>query len=88
MRKNGNGYRRSKENRRRLKKLYESTKNSYGAGAWFSDRKQRYIRYAPSNTPGYTKYLRRISNRKVRHRKELLNHGAYKKAFDYWWTLF
>ena len=82
------GYKRNKQEHRRLKKLYEKTKHSYGAGAWYDDDKERYIRYSPSNTPGYTKYLRLMSNRKVRHSKELLNYGSYKKAYDYWWILF
>lgn len=82
-------YRRSKERNRRLKKLYEETKHSYGSGAWYDEEKGRYIRYYPSSSTGYTKYLRRISNRKIRRMKEMSLKGCqYKKAFDYWWTLF
>lgn len=82
------GYRRSKQRQRRLKKLYEDTKNSCRAGAWYDDDKERYIRYSPSNTPGYTKSLRRITNKKIRKNGDLLNHGLYKRIHDYWWTLF
>lgn len=82
------GYRRSRQERRRLKKLYEQTKYSGCGGAWYDDEKQRYIRYFSSNKPGYTKMLRRISNRKVRKSKELLNYGLYRKTYDYWWILY
>ena len=30
-------YRRSQERNRRLKKLYNETKNLYGAGAWYDE---------------------------------------------------
>lgn len=81
-------YRRSKERNRRLKKLYDKTKNYYGCGVWYNDKKGRYIRYYPSNVTGYTKYLRRLSNRKVRKTKDIPNGNAYKRVFDYWWELF
>lgn len=81
-------YRRSKEDKHRLKKLYDKTKNSYGAGAWYNEKKERYIRFYSSNTPGYTKYLRRIANRKVRRAKIPLKYSQYKKLYDYWWTLY
>ena len=81
-------YRRSKERNKRLKRLYEQTKHSYGSGAWYDDRKDRYIRYYPTNRTGYTKYLRRLSNRRVRRMKEFaLNGSQYKKIYDYWWSL-
>lgn len=82
------GYKQSKERRRRLKKLYDDTKNSCRGGAWYDDEKERYIRYPSSNTPGYAKSLRRITNKKIRKSKDLLNHGLYKKIHDYWWSLF
>lgn len=40
------GYRRSQERNRRLKKLYNETKNSYGASAWYDEEKGRYIKYS------------------------------------------
>lgn len=40
------GYKQSKERNRRLKKLYESTKQSCGAGVYFDNDKKRYIKYA------------------------------------------
>ena len=84
-----NGYFRSKERDRRLKKLYDATKSGYGAGAWYNEEKKRYIRCSNSNTTGYTKWLRRLSNRRIRRMKDVtLNNGQYKKVFDYWWELY
>lgn len=82
------GYRRSRNERKKLKKLYRKTKNSCRGGAWYNDDKERYIRYSASNTPGYSKYLRKLSNRKLRHSNDVLNYGLYRKIFDYWWVLF
>jgi hypothetical protein len=82
------GYKQAQLRKARLLKTYRKTKHSYGAGVWFNDDKGFYIRYSPSNTPGYTKALRRISNRKVRRARDNYNHGSYKKLYDYWWTLF
>ena len=84
-----NGYFRSKERNKRLKKLYSETKNSYGEGAWYDEEKKRYIKCSSSNTTGYTKWLRRLSNRRVRKMKDItLNNCQYKKVFDYRWELY
>lgn len=80
-------YYRSQERNRRLKKVYDETRTHCGAGVYYSDKKKRYIKYSPSNKSGYTKYLRRLANRKVRKNKNLLRYGSYRKAYDYWWTL-
>ena len=82
------GYRRSNERNRRLKKLYDETKNWYGAGAYYDEDKKRYIRYSPCRNSGYAKYLRKVANRKVRRSKDCLKHGSYRKVYDYWWELF
>lgn len=82
-------YRRSRERNRRLRKLYRKTRFSYGRGAWFDNDKNRIIRYYPSTSTGYTKYLRRLANRRVRRTKDLPRKGNYyKKLYDYWWELF
>lgn len=82
------GYRRAKERNRRLKKLYNETKNGFGVGAYYNEKKKRYIKYSPSNTPGYAKSLRRISNRRVRKGDIPLKGSSYKKMYDYWWELY
>ena len=81
-------YKQAQERKKRLLKTYQKTKHSYGSGVWFNDRKGFYVRYSASRTPGYTKYLRRLSNRKVRRNKDFYNYGSYRKLYDYWWTLF
>lgn len=82
-------HRRKREENHRLKKLYEETKNGYGRGAWYSDKKQRYVRYYAYSTTGLTKQLRRTSNKKVRNSDDVPMRGSgYKKCYDYWWILF
>lgn len=81
------GYRRSQERNRRLKKLYNETKNSYGAGAWYDEEKGRYIKYSCGGRK-YKKYLKKISSKKARKYKGDMRHCDYKRTFDYWWELF
>ena len=80
-------YRRSREQKRRLKKLCHATQGSCIAGAYYDDDKDGHLRYSPHNGCGYPKYLRRIANRKVRRSQGLPMHGAYRKVYDYWWEL-
>jgi len=81
-------YKQAQNRKKRLMKTYRQTKNSYGAGVWFNEDTGRYIKYTASKTPGYAKYLRKISNRKIRRIYNIGNFSNYKKHFDYWWTLF
>ena len=82
-------YKRARERNRRLKKLYDKTKNSYGAGAWYDEEKERYIRYF-CHDKDLKKTCRRTTRRRLKqqHLGANLNRGAYKKVFDYWWELF
>lgn len=81
-------YKQAQNRRKRLLKTYRQTKTNYSAGVFFDEDKGRYVRYSPSNTPGYTKFLKKVSNRKIRKSKDVVNHGAYKRQYDYWWALF
>ena len=81
-------YKQARNRRRRLVKTYSETKNCYGSGVWFDEDKNRYIKCTASNTPGYTKLLKRISNKKVRKTIEVGNHASYRRNFDYKWTLY
>lgn len=79
-------YRKRVENHR-LKRLYSETKYSYGAGAYYDERKKRYIRYSCND-----KALRQIMNRRTRRKlkknhEDTVQNGQYKKLADYWWTL-
>ena len=70
----------------RLKKLYESTKQSCGAGVYFDNDKKRYIKYQCGGR-SYRKSLRKLSNRKYRRMNDVMKHSGYKKVFDYYWNL-
>ena len=79
-------HKRSTEDKRRLKRLYDETKNSYGAGAYFNERKNRYIRYSCHNE-WFKTYSRKIVRRKLKNNEDLIHGNSYKKIFDYWWTI-
>jgi hypothetical protein len=81
-------YKQAQNRRKRLLKTFEATKHGYGSGVWYDEDRGFYYKYTASNTPGYTKLLRRISNKKVRKSAEIGNHGSYRKNYDYKWVLF
>ena len=82
------GWKRCQNRKHRLIKLYNNTKNSYGSGVYYDEDKKRYIRYSFSKSSKLPKFLKKVSNKKLRHSKDTLNKGKYKKYFDYWWSLF
>ena len=81
-------YKQARNRRKRLEKTYEQTKHSYGSGVWFDEDRGFFYKYAASNTPGYTKMLKRISNKKVRKSEEIGSYGAYRRTYDYKWVLY
>lgn len=82
-------YKQAQNRRKRLVKTYKATKNSYGSGVWYDEDRGFYYKYTASNTPGYAKALRKIGNKKVRKVADLgASRSAYRKVFDYKWTLF
>lgn len=82
------GYKQAQNRKKRLIKTYNKTKTSYGSGVWYDADRGFYYKYYASNTPGYTKTLKRRSNKKIRRSRELINHSAYKRVYDYRWILF
>lgn len=44
MKRNGNGYFRKKAELKRLKRLYDETKQSFGRGAWLDSSKGRIVK--------------------------------------------
>ena len=78
------GHKQASERNRRLKKLYDETKNSYGRGVWYDNKKQRYVRYCFGDCK---RYFRRLANRKVRRNNDVPSGGNYKKVFDFWWSI-
>lgn len=70
--------------KKKLRKLYEETKNGYGAGAW-KDDDGRIKKYWVS--PDAKKYLKRLCSKAARKTENLSDGSVYKRSFDYWWTL-
>ena len=74
--------------KRRLKKLYQETKNIYGVGAWYNSHKGRIIKDSINN-----KKERQLCNRRFRRRwkngryNEVADGGAYRKHEEYWWAV-
>lgn len=81
-------YKQAQNRKKRLMRTYNQTKHSTRGGVWFDEDTGRYIKYAASNTPGYSKTLRRVSNRKLRHSDITYRNSTYKKVYDYWWILY
>ena len=85
-------YKQAKNRKKKLLKVYHEIENrkkhSTGSGVWYDDERGFYYKYTASNTPGYAKQLRRISNKKVRKAIDPGNHGVYRKEFDYKWALY
>lgn len=76
-------YQRKREDKRRLEKL--SKENGF---AYFNENKNRYVQYFVSSKSKYTKFLKRLSNKKIRKVTDIPRKGNYRKHFEYWWTLF
>ena len=84
-------WRRSTETKRRYKKLYNKTKNHYGSGVWFDDRKGRFIKFSMSRKGrgNHVAYVKRKCNRAIRRYKgDLSSPGSYRKISEYWWEIF
>jgi len=76
-------HRRSREDDRRLKKLYDETKNSYRGGAYLDERTGRYERYSIGNKFAKTQSVRAI-RRKLKNSDVIYAKGQYKRFYDYW----
>ena len=70
--------------KRKLEKLYDKTKNGYGAGAWKKDD-GRIVRYWVC--PNARKWLKRCCSKAARKAEHIADGSAYKRIFDYWWNL-
>lgn len=80
-------HRRSMHDKRKMRHLYSETKTRYGCGVYFDERKRRFIK-AQKASSGYTKWLKRKANKRVRRDDEIYRGGSYRKLYEYWWTLF
>ena len=85
-------YKQARARHRRLLKTYSETKKHCGAGVAFDEDRQFYYKFYPSNTSGYARSLRKISNKKIRSLKDCEytfgSPGNYRKVFDYKWSLY
>lgn len=85
-------YDQARNRKRRLLKTYNQIKGQgkhySSSGVWYDEERGFYYKYRTSNTPGYAKTLRRISNKKVRKSPLILNHGDYRKLYNYKWALY
>mgnify|MGYP007070039828 CR=1 FL=1 len=76
---------RSRETKRRLRKLSRETSGII-KGVWYDSDKGRYVRIYYASK--YKKWLRVKANRKVRRTKDVPNISGYRKIYNYWWELF
>ena len=78
-------YKRKREEKHRLRKLYEATyKHSYKfGGAWYNPKKRRFVRVASTSSSGLTKEIKRSCNKRIRRAENLPNGNAYRKASEY-----
>lgn len=79
-------YKRQADEKRRLRKTYDATRHSCIGGVYYDKRKKRYVRYSPTRN-GRGKYYRTAGNRKVRRTANAVNHGGYRKIYDYRWKI-
>lgn len=76
--------------KQRCKKIYEINRRRFylpsGVLKKEKDDEEYYIRFYRGKR---SKYLKKLSNKKVRkYDGEISGKGGYKKLFDYWWELY
>lgn len=85
-------YKQAQNRRKKLMKTYSQIKGMrkhlHPGGVWYDEERGFFYKYTASNTPGYTKLLRKQSNKKIRQSTDNLSHGDYRKLYDYKWILF
>lgn len=70
--------------KRRLRKTYRQTQNSWLVGVYYDEDKDRLVRVYQGSM---AKYFRRRTNKRLRKEETTLQHGKYRRIFDYWWEL-
>lgn len=79
-------YKQAKMRRSKLEKTYnKSGTRYYPGGVYYDEELDRYFKY---DLPRFAKYLRKVSNKKVRKAGNLGQRGNYRKLFDYKWELY
>ena len=67
-----------------IKKAKQTFARAGHYAIWYNEEKHMWVRFYKSKRG---KYLRKLSNRKVRRTKYIPNGSSYKRNFDYWWEL-
>lgn len=80
-------YSKSEKNKKKLKKLAEETYNTCPTGAFYDEKKKRYIRYYRGNK-WLKVHCRRMTRRKLKNTVVIYDKSQYKKLYDYWWELY
>lgn len=71
-------------------RTYRATKNAYGAGVFFNEDKDRYVKYSCNNKglrQALNRKARRKMNRSISEETSREPDGHYRKMEDYWWNL-
>lgn len=79
-------YHRKQEEKRRLNKLYNETRNSYGAGAYYDYEKNRIIKYS-CHRKQEKLHCRRMIRRRLKNQTGCYSGCIYKRFYDYWWSI-
>lgn len=81
----GAAYRRWK-NELHFQRKARLSKLIFAPGLGWLDKNGNYLHYEHHSRR--KKYLKRYSNKIVRRHDQIMQHGSYRKCFDYWWELY
>lgn len=81
-------YRRKQEDKRRIAKLHDATKHCYGSGAWYSERKGRFVQFWLSRHSPSVRFYKTCGNKAVRKSEDLLQNGKYRRIYELKWRLY
>ena len=71
---------------RKWKRWLKLSFHGRGVMAWQEEETGR-VRVMKNFGPGSKKYLRQLTNRKVRRELEVSSGGAFKRRQEFWWAL-
>ena len=89
-------YERDRKHKKKLVRLAKICSKWYHSPAYMMDKDRDYtsdpeeMMFVSRIYRGHrSKYLKRISNKKIRrYNKEIKSRGGYKRIFDYWWEMY
>jgi len=75
----GNGFFRSRKRQQKLEKKFKTKSNEiWTSGVYFDEKKNRLEWFC---NLWHRKFWKKIANHRVRHKKEIIQNGGYKKIF-------